>query len=82
MKPWTLGDETAMVPPPYVIKTTPCGYPGRYIRLTKEFIRFGKKVIDIAGEPKKVEIKYSSIFNVVRRFCLYFNRKLLASGRS
>lgn len=56
---WQAGDTQARITPPYVIKPTPCGYSGRYLRITPDFIRFGmrEKVTAVYGQPDKVMLR-------------------------
>uniref|UniRef100_F6SEY1 VWFA domain-containing protein n=1 Tax=Ciona intestinalis TaxID=7719 RepID=F6SEY1_CIOIN len=40
---------------PYVIKTTPCGFPGAYLRLSPEFVLFGEDMTEMRGAaPEKI----------------------------
>nr|XP_018672742.1 uncharacterized protein LOC100182654 [Ciona intestinalis] len=53
--PWKLGDKYAYVSDPYVIKTTPCGFPGAYLRLSPEFVLFGEDMTEMRGAaPEKI----------------------------
>ncbi|XP_076812313.1 uncharacterized protein LOC143459166 isoform X2 [Clavelina lepadiformis] len=51
---WSFGDPFAYIAQPYVIKTTPCGFPGSYLRISPEFIRFGEAVQEHFGPQDKI----------------------------